>query len=351
MMAYSESTEDYLEAILRLGEGLPVVRQVDVAGFMGFSKASVCKAVPRLAREGLVECGRHGALVLTPSGRAVAERVYERHRFFSGLLERLGVDEETAQADACRMEHALSEESFAALRRMVEGAGSSGSFARIPTRSCYTFLMTSYTTIAGRAVAEIEEKKSRFIASLAHVETEEEALAFLEEVRAANRMARHNVYAYVLREGGAGATGRVRYSDDGEPQKTAGLPTLEVLQHAGLTDVAAVVTRYFGGVLLGTGGLVRAYTQATQAGVEAAELVVVSRCVDLEVRTSYARYEQLTRIAADCGAKVLDTGFADEVTLRLRMLDGTQAPLLAKLTELERGQERVRVSDPVDAAF
>ena len=211
--------------------------------------------------------------------------------------------------------------------------------------------MTSYTTIAGRAVAEIEEKKSRFIASLAHVETEEEVLAFLDEVRAANRMARHNVYAYVLREGGAGAAGRVRYSDDGEPQKTAGLPTLEVLQHAGLTDVAAVVTRYFGGVLLGTGGLVRAYTQATQAGVEAAELVVVSRCVDLEVRTSYARYEQLTRIAADCGAKVLDTGFADEVTLRLRMLDGTQAPLLAKLTELERGQERVRVSDPVDAAF
>ena len=341
MMAYSESTEDYLEAILRLGEGLPVVRQVDVAGFMGFSKASVCKAVPRLAREGLVECGRAWRARPDAVGGGRWQRGSTKGTgFFSGLLERLGVDEETAQADACRMEHALSEESFAALRRMVEGAGSSGSFARIPTRSCYTFLMTSYTTIAGRAVAEIEEKKSRFIASLAHVETEEEALAFLEEVRAANRMARHNVYAYVLREGGAGATGRVRYSDDGEPQKTAGLPTLEVLQHAGLTDVAAVVTRYFGGVLLGTGGLVRAYTQATQAGVEAAELVVVSRCVDLEVRTSYARYEQLTRIAADCGAKVLDTGFADEVTLRLRMLDGTQAPLLAKLTELERGQER-----------
>lgn len=112
--------------------------------------------------------------------------------------------------------------------------------------------MSSYTTIEGRAVAEIEEKKSRFIASLAHVETEEEALAFLEEIRAANRMARHNVYAYILRQGGAGAAGRVRYSDDGEPQKTAGLPTLEVLQHAGLTDVVCVVTRYFGGVLLGT---------------------------------------------------------------------------------------------------
>ena len=211
--------------------------------------------------------------------------------------------------------------------------------------------MTSYTILAGGATAEIEEKKSRFIASLAHVETEDEALAFLEEIRAANRMARHNVYAYVLREGGAGVQGRVRYSDDGEPQKTAGLPTLEVIQHAGLTDVITVVTRYFGGVLLGTGGLVRAYTQATQAGIEAAELVVVSRCVDIEVRAAYGKYDQLVRIASDCGAKVLDTVYDDAVTLRLRMLDGTQEPLLLKITELERGQERVRVSEPLEAAF
>ena len=211
--------------------------------------------------------------------------------------------------------------------------------------------MSSYTTISGRAVAEIEEKKSRFIASLAHVETEEEALAFLEEIRTANRMARHNVYAYILREGGAGSAGRVRYSDDGEPQKTAGLPTLEVLQHAGLTDVACVVTRYFGGVLLGTGGLVRAYTQATQAGVTAAELVVVSRCVDIEIRIAYSQYDSLMRIAVDCGAKVLDTVYDDEVTLKLRMLDGTQEPLLLKVTELERGQERLSISEPLEAAF
>ena len=157
--------------------------------------------------------------------------------------------------------------------------------------------------------------------------------------------------AYVLREGGAGVQGRVRYSDDGEPQKTAGLPTLEVIQHAGLTDVITVVTRYFGGVLLGTGGLVRAYTQATQAGIEAAELVVVSRCVDIEVRAAYGKYDQLVRIASDCGAKVLDTVYDDAVTLRLRMLDGTQEPLLLKITELERGQERVRVSEPLEAAF
>ncbi len=211
--------------------------------------------------------------------------------------------------------------------------------------------MSSYTTIEGRAVAEIEEKKSRFIASMAHVETEDEALAFLEEIRSANRMARHNVYAYILREGGAGAAGRIRYSDDGEPQKTAGLPTLEVLQHAGLTDVVCVVTRYFGGVLLGTGGLVRAYTQSTQAGIEAASLVVVSRCVDIRVRIAYPRYDQLMRLVSEHGAKVLDTDFADAVILRVRMLDGTQQPFLDALTALERGQEDVEVSGPVDAAF
>lgn len=211
--------------------------------------------------------------------------------------------------------------------------------------------MGGYTTINGRAVAELEEKKSRFIATIQHVETEEEALAFLDEIRAANRMARHNVYAYVLRDGGAGASGRVRYSDDGEPQKTAGLPTLEVIQHAGLTDVVVVVTRYFGGVLLGTGGLVRAYTQSTQAAIAAANVVAVSQCVDIRIRTSYSNYEMMMRLASECGAKVLDTTFDDAVTLQLRMLDGTQNALLPKITELERGKEDVTVSDPIEVPF
>lgn len=211
--------------------------------------------------------------------------------------------------------------------------------------------MNAYTTIEGRATAEIEEKKSRFIANLAHVETEEEALAFLEEIRAANRMARHNVYAYVLRAGGAGAQGRVRYSDDGEPQKTAGLPTFEVISHAGLTDVAVVVTRYFGGVLLGTGGLVRAYTQATQAGIEAATLVVVSRCVDIRIDMPYPLYDSIVRLAADAGAKTMDVQFTDAVTLRLRMLEGTQDALVTGLTELMRGAQGISVSEPFDAAF
>lgn len=209
--------------------------------------------------------------------------------------------------------------------------------------------MSEYATISGRAIAEIEEKKSRFIGHLAHVESEEEALAFLDEICAEHRMARHNVYAYILR--GEGASERIRYSDDGEPQKTAGLPTLQTLQHAGLTDVACVVTRYFGGTLLGTGGLVRAYTQATQAAIAAAERVTVSVCVDIVQRIAYPLYDQAVRIASDCGAKTLDTQYADAVTMTLRMLDGTQEPLLAKLTELCHGQEEVTVSKPLNAVF
>ena len=130
--------------------------------------------------------------------------------------------------------------------------------------------MEEYRTIRGTASGEYEEKKSRFIASAAHVESEEEAVAFLEQIRAANRTARHNVYAYKLRAGN-----RERYSDDGEPAKTAGTPVLEVIGHSGLTDLIVVVTRYFGGILLGTGGLVRAYTSAASSALEAAEKVTV----------------------------------------------------------------------------
>ncbi|WP_165054232.1 MULTISPECIES: YigZ family protein [unclassified Adlercreutzia] len=211
----------------------------------------------------------------------------------------------------------------------------------------------SFRTVEGRATAEIVEKKSRFIGQIAHVETEEEALAFLAEIRAQHRMARHNVYAYVLRGQGAegGATGRVRYSDDGEPAKTAGMPTLEAVQHAGLADVAVVVTRYFGGILLGTGGLVRAYTAATQAAIEAARVVVISQCVEVVAEVPYALYEQTVRLAEASGARVMGADFGAEVLVTLRLLDGTQDPLVTALTELTRGQSELLVSAPFEAAF
>ena len=147
--------------------------------------------------------------------------------------------------------------------------------------------MEDYRTIHGTATGEYEEKKSRFIAALSFADSEEAAVAFLEQVRAANRTARHNVYAYRLREGN-----RERYSDDGEPAKTAGTPALEVLQHSGLTDLIVVVTRYFGGVLLGTGGLVRAYTTATARALENAEVVTVRSVVELSVTVDYSLYER-----------------------------------------------------------
>ncbi len=205
--------------------------------------------------------------------------------------------------------------------------------------------MAAYNTIAAPARAEIVEKKSRFIGQIAPATTEEEALAFINGVKAEHRMARHNVYAYVLRGG------RIRYTDDGEPAKTAGMPTLEAIQHAGLEDVAVVVTRYFGGILLGTGGLVRAYTDATKAAIEAAEVVTVSVCVDIILEVPYALYEQIVRIADASGAKLKESDFAENVLLTFRMLDGTQAPFLEKLTELTRGQSEIIVTDPFDAAF
>lgn len=204
----------------------------------------------------------------------------------------------------------------------------------------------TYKTIQGSCQAEIVEKKSRFIAAIAHVETEEEAVAFLESVKADHRMARHHVYAYVLHE-----NGRVRYSDDGEPQKTAGLPTLEVIQHAGLRDIIIVTTRYFGGVLLGTGGLVRAYTQAAQAGIAAADVVEISQCVDVRVDLTYDYYEQAIRLTEQCGAKVNGSDFTDLVTLDLLVLSGDEETLITALNELTHGKAQIKVGEIYETAF
>ena len=196
------------------------------------------------------------------------------------------------------------------------------------------------------ARASIVEKKSEFIAAASFADSEEAALRFLDAVRSEHRTANHNVYAYLLRR-----DSRTRYSDDGEPQKTAGLPVLEVLRHSGLTDLIVVVTRYFGGTLLGTGGLVRAYTGAAQAALERAHRVTIRPCVDLEIRLDYSLYEQASRLAAAAGAKVRDTRFTDRVTLSLTMLEGTQQLLLRGLSELCRGKLDAAQGEPYYAPF
>lgn len=206
--------------------------------------------------------------------------------------------------------------------------------------------MEDYRTVSGTSTAEYEEKKSRFIAQLAFADTEEKALAFLEQVRAANRTARHNVYAYRLREGS-----RERYSDDGEPAKTAGTPVLEVLQHSGLVDVICVVTRYFGGTLLGTGGLVRAYTTAAADALKAAEVVTVRSVVRLSVTVDYSLYERASLLVDAAGAKQSPPQFTDKVTLEWTMPEGTQNTLVTQLTELTRGGAQIACSEPFYAPF
>lgn len=201
--------------------------------------------------------------------------------------------------------------------------------------------MEDYRTLRGTGTGEYEEKHSRFIALAAFVDTEEKALAVLEQVRAANRTARHNVYAYCLRK-----DSRVRYSDDGEPAKTAGLPVLEAIQHAGLTDVIVVVTRYFGGILLGTGGLVRAYTSAAKAALENATIVTIRSCVTGQVTVDYSLYERAALLIGQSGAQMEEPVFEDRVTLAFTMPEGTEGPLVTALGELTRGRDPVTISQP-----
>lgn len=144
---------------------------------------------------------------------------------------------------------------------------------------------------------------------------------------------------------------RERYSDDGEPAKTAGTPALEVLQHSGLTDLIVVITRYFGGVLLGTGGLVRAYTTATSRALEAAEVVTVRSVVALDVTVDYGLYERADLLIKAAGGKLAEPEFTDKVTLRWQMPEHTEGPLLTQLQELTRGTANVTVSEPFYAAF
>ena len=200
--------------------------------------------------------------------------------------------------------------------------------------------MESYRTIQGESQGVYEEKKSRFIADVRHVETEDQALSFLAEIRAAHPMARHHVYAYILNAGN-----RVRYSDDGEPQKTAGLPVLDVLQHEELKDVACVVTRYFGGTLLGTGGLVRAYTKAPQNALVKARFATFAPCRDILVALDYSLYEKLSYWVKTQGIVCVGTDFGADVTMTLRVLSENADETARAVEEFTQGKADVLVGE------
>lgn len=168
--------------------------------------------------------------------------------------------------------------------------------------------MDIYRTIIGDANSEFTEKHSRFIGYIRHTESDEEAVSFIDEIRSRHSDARHNTYAYVLN-----ADNRTRYSDDGEPHGTAGKPALDILNGYELKDVTVVVTRYFGGILLGTGGLVRAYSKAVKDAIDAAEKVMMVPGDIVEAKCDYSLYDRFDSILKEFDADIIDTRFEDAV--------------------------------------
>ncbi len=195
--------------------------------------------------------------------------------------------------------------------------------------------MADYIIPAGYGEAEYIDKKSRFIGQVQHVESVSEAMAFIESVRKKYADATHNVWADVL------ADGQMRWSDDGEPGGTSGQPTLNVFRSALVCDVACVVTRYFGGTLLGSGGLVRAYSKAASMALEAAGRARMAEWRSVAVECTYAQYERVRRLLEGMGAADMDGSFGEFVTVSaLLPLDAAQA-VSARLTDMTAGSARV----------
>ncbi|MCR5485384.1 MAG: IMPACT family protein [Clostridiales bacterium] len=193
--------------------------------------------------------------------------------------------------------------------------------------------MEKYKTILSPASDEFVERRSRFIGNIKPVSSSEEAIAFINDIKSKYWDATHNVYAYVLREGQTR-----RYSDDGEPQGTAGMPVLNVLLKEELTDCVVTVTRYFGGVLLGAGGLVRAYSHGAKIAVDAGKIITVSLCDILKIVSDYNFYGRLVPLVSEYGGKIEDTDFADGVTLTVKMPSDVSRAFDDKMFDLSNGR-------------
>ena len=198
--------------------------------------------------------------------------------------------------------------------------------------------MTEYYIPTEAAEAELVEKRSRFIGQVRPVETEEEARAFVEQVKKKHYDARHNCWCYRLRDGGV-----ERYSDDGEPQGTAGQPMLNVFQREEVTNVVCVVTRYFGGVLLGAGGLVRAYTQSAKDALDAAGVSVVRRWVEAAVPCPYSFFDRVKLEVEAHGGVLGETEYAADVTVHALLPEGQVEAFSARMTELTAGGTAVQI--------
>lgn len=195
----------------------------------------------------------------------------------------------------------------------------------------------AYRVLTEGGSGEITEKKSRFIATVRRVETEEEAIAFVEEMKKKYWDARHNCYAFVVGEKGS----IQRYSDDGEPGGTAGRPMLDVLLGEGIRNIAVVVTRYFGGVLLGTGGLVRAYTQALKAGLQQSETAWMRYGRVLAIETDYNGIGKILYLLGQNGIEPENADYTDTVRLQITVPIEKAGKLEQDITEVTCGKAEI----------
>ncbi len=192
---------------------------------------------------------------------------------------------------------------------------------------------TDYKTVKIESSDEFTEKRSRFIGYVKPVKTEAEATEFINSIRSKHWDARHNVYAYSLREGNI-----KRYSDDGEPSGTAGMPVLDVITKNEVYDVCVVVTRYFGGVLLGTGGLVRAYSQGSKIALEAGQVVLMQNCLVCSLTCLYNQYGKISSLIPDNGGVIDDSVFESDVKLSFHIKPDGLPALNKKLADLTSGE-------------
>ena len=191
--------------------------------------------------------------------------------------------------------------------------------------------MTEYYIPTGPGEAGFVEKRSEFLGHIRMVETEDEARAFIAEMKKKYHDARHNCWCYIIKDGPE------RYSDDGEPQGTAGIPMLEVFRREGITNFVCVVTRYFGGILLGAGGLLRAYTKSAKDALDAAGVSVVRRWVEVDIPCSYAQAEKLKGEVLSLSGIVTDMEYAAGVTIKALVPEENTEALGARIFDVSAG--------------
>ena len=195
-----------------------------------------------------------------------------------------------------------------------------------------------YTTIAKEAVAEFEEKRSLFIGHAKPVKTEEEAAEFIKLKKKEYADATHNVFGYIIKNGVC-----ARYSDDGEPQGTAGMPVLDTIRKSGVDDACVVVTRYFGGILLGAGGLVRAYANGAKVALEAAGIITYEQYSVINIKCSYSDYQKIQPMLFKAQAVTDDTIFGESVTVVIAVKEDKSGDICQKIIEATSGRSVAEV--------